>query len=229
MSVNGNIGFRVKMNIDRPAQELVNAFLNIPTAVVCDANGRWGAMEYQIKPLNPDWRFVGTAITVRARPVDNLIVSKAMAIAKPGDVLVVTNDKNTSTSVFGDHVAAIAKASGIVALVTDGIVRDRVGMLEVDLPVFCRGVRPNAPFKDGPGEINFPISCGDIPVHPGDIVIGDGDGVVIVPKADARAVVENLKVALSNEERAAANIAAGRLHPEWIDELLAEKGIQIIE
>jgi regulator of RNase E activity RraA len=190
MSANGNIGFRVKMNIERPPQELVNAFINIPTAVVCDANGRWGAMEYQIKPLNPKWRFVGTAITVRARPVDNLIVSKAMAIAKPGDVLVVTNDKNTSTSVFGDHVAAIAKASGIVALVTDGIVRDRVGMLEVDLPVFCRGVRPNAPFKDGPGEINFPIACGDIPVHPGDIVIGDGDGVVIVPKADARAVAE---------------------------------------
>ena len=229
MNPQANIGFRVNTKIKRPDPDLLNAFSDLPTGNICDANGRMGAMDYHIKPLNPKWHFVGSAITVRARPVDNLIVYKALSIAQPGDVLVITNDSSTTASIFGEHVASIAKAKGLSGMVTDGLVRDVVGMCAVDLPVFCRGVSPNAPFKDGPGEINFPISCGNIPINPGDILVGDADGVVVVSLEDALVVVKNLEQIVAKEKKMAETIATGDLIPAWVDELLKEKGVQILE
>jgi regulator of RNase E activity RraA len=228
MTPEPNIGFRVRMNVERPAPDLVQGFAGWPTGNVCDALGRIGAMDYRIKPLNPAWRFAGIALTVRARPVDNLILYKALEIAQPGDVLVITNGASTATSVFGDQVCAIAKAKGVVAMVTDGLVRDAAGIREVDLPVFAPGINPNGPFKDGPGEINLPISCGGVPVHPGDIIVGDEDGVVVVPRADAPTALKALEKIGAKEKKMAEDIAAGRLIPDWVDEALAEKGCQII-
>lgn len=224
-----NIGFRVKTKFERPLPDLLKSFEGLSTGNVCDANGRMGAMDYHIKPLNSSWHFVGAAITVRARPVDNLIVYKALSVAQPGDVLVITNNSSTTASVFGDRVAAIAKALGIVAMVTDGVVRDLSGLLKVNLPVFSRGVNPNAPYKDGPGEINYPISCGNITVHPGDIVIGDGDGVVVVPLNDVSIISKNIEKVILKEKKMEEDIAGGRLIPDWITEILNEKGISIIE
>lgn len=229
MSSEPKIGFRVRKNIQRPDPEVVKAFEGWPIGNICDANGRLGSMNYHIKPLNPAWRFVGTAVTVRARPVDNLLLYKALQLVQPGDVLVITNDSSTATSVFGDLVVSIAKAIGVAAMVTDGMARDMAGILEVDLPVFVRGINANGPYKDGPGEVNFPISCGDIPVHPGDIVAGDGDGVVVVRREDAPFVAKNLQKVVEKERETTQRIAAGNYFPKWIDDLLEEKGIQIIE
>ena len=223
-----NIGFRVRMNIERPSLELVQKFKGWSTGNISDANGRGGAMDYRIKPLESTMRFVGTAITVKARPIDNLIIYKAMQIAKPGDVLVISNDNSTSSSVFGDHVAAIAKALGIVAFVTDGLARDAAGLREVGLPVFFRGINPNGPHKDGPGEINFPISCGGLPVNPGDVLVGDEDGVVVIPKEDLPSVVNNLDIIGKKEKQMSDDFANGKLIPGWVNEVMTAKKVQIV-
>ena len=215
--------------IRRPAPDLVQAFRGWPTGNVCDALGRVGAMDYHIKPLNPDWCFVGTAITVRARPVDNLIIYKALELAQEGDVLVIATGEFTGAAFIGDLVASIARAKGLAAMVTDGVVRDAAGIVKVGLPVFALGVTPNSPFKDGQGEVNLPISCGGVPVHPGDIVVGDGDGVVVVPQDDIPAVLEVLPKIRAKETQIAQDIAAGRLIPSWVEEALAAKGCQIID
>jgi regulator of RNase E activity RraA len=229
MGGDANIGLRVKLAYERPSPQQLKGFEDWSTGNICDANGRLGAMDYRIKPLNPAWHFVGVALTVRARPVDNLILYKALDLAQPGDVLVITNDGSISSSILGDHVCAIAKSKGVAAMVTDGLVRDAAGIREVGLPVFARGMNPNGPHKDGPGEINFPISCGGLPVHPGDVIVGDEDGVVIVACADVPAVLKGLDEVGAKEKEMAEKISAGWRMPEWADALLSEKGMQIID
>lgn len=223
-----NIGFRIRTNIDRPAPELVRGFENVPTGNVCDANGRQGAMDSRIKPIEQRMRFVGTAVTVRARPIDNLLVWAALQVARPGDVLVVATGDCTTSSVFGDHLAAVARALGIAAIVTDGMARDAAGLRKVGLPAFTRGLNPNGPHKDGPGEINFPISCGGLPVHPGDLLVGDEDGVVVVPREDVPAVLANLQGVLKKEAQMSRDFAEGRLIPAWVEEALAAKKVEIL-
>ncbi len=131
MCAESRIGFRVVSDIQRPSADLVQSFADVPTGNVCDANGRLGAMDYRIKPLDPSWRFAGTAVTISARPVDNLIVYQALKVAQPGDVLVITNEAATSSAIIGELVAGIARNNGIVAIVTDGLVRDLDGLLEL--------------------------------------------------------------------------------------------------
>ncbi len=224
-----NIGFRVKVEFERPTPEQLDGFKGWSTGNICDANGRLGAMDYRIKPLAQEWQFVGVAVTVRARPVDNIILYKALDLAEPGDVLVVTNDASTSASVLGDRVCGIAKSQGVVGIVTDGLVRDAAGIREVGLPVFSLGTSPNSPYKDGPGEINFPISCGGMSVHPGDVIVGDEDGVVVVARADIPAVLKGLVKVGEKEKEMEEQIDAGWTLPEWIDDALTRKWIQIIE
>jgi len=229
MNTEHKIGFRIRMKVDRPSQEIIDGFDGWSTCNVCDTNGRRGAMDYQIKPLIRDWQFIGPAITVWTCPVDNLIVYKALEIAQPGDVLVITNGAAAGASIFGDNVVSIAKAKGVSALVSDGLARDAAGIRELDLPVFVRGLSPNSPFKDGPGEINFPITCGGVVVHPGDVVLGDENGVVIVLKDDAPIVVKALENIGKKESEMTERIASGKLIPEWVKDILSEKGAQILE
>ena len=224
MKAVSNIGYRVVSDIERPPAEIVQAFADVPTGNVCDANGRLGAMDYRIKPLDPSWRFAGSAITISARPVDNLIVYQALKIAQPGDVLVITNEEATSSAIIGELVAGMAKNNGIVAIVTDGLVRDLDGLLDLGFPVFACGLCPNGPWKDGPGEVNMPIACGGLPVDPGDIVVGDGDGVVVVRKEDAAQVAADAANISAKERDVAAQIAEGMTLPDWVDGALADKG-----
>ncbi|MDI7274877.1 MAG: RraA family protein [Anaerolineae bacterium] len=223
------LGYRLVLNPTRPPAGLIEALQGWPTGNICDALGRVGAMDYRIKPLNPGWRFVGPAVTVRARPVDNLIIYKALEIARPGDVLVIAADGVTTCSVLGDLVCAIARARGVAALVTDGVVRDAAGIREVGVPVFARGLNPNSPWKDGPGDINLPVSCGGVAVHPGDAVAGDEDGVVVVPQAALPAVVAALPGIRAREAQIAQDIAAGRLTPAAVAQALAARSWQVVE
>ena len=201
--------------------DLLDAFRDVPTGNVCDAIGRFtGAMEFRIKPLDITWRFAGPALTVRPRPVDNLAVYRALQVARPGDVLVIATGGATQTSVLGDIVCRIARARGVASIVTDGLVRDAMGIREVGLPVFARGTSPAAPFKDGPGEVNVPVSCGGVPVAPGDIVVGDEDGVVVVPCARAADAARALAAIREKEARTLAELGAGAAMPSWVEQLL---------
>jgi regulator of RNase E activity RraA len=223
-----NLGFIVHTRVERPPRHLVEPFREFATCNVCDALGRFGAMHYTIKPVVPGWRVAGPAITVRTRPCDNLVIYKALELAQPGDVLVITNHEYETNATWGDLTSMIGKARGLAGMVTDGLVRDIAGLREVGLPVFARGLTPNSPLKDGPGEVNVPVSCGGVIVNPGDIIVGDEDGVVVVPREDAELVIARTRAIVAKEEKTVKEIQSGSLIPDWVDRTLAEKGCQIV-
>lgn len=229
MPQNRTIGFRIYTHTPRPGKEVLAHFLNIPTGNICDAMDRLGAMEHRIKPLSPDACLCGPALTVRTRPGDNLMVWKALDIAQPGDVLVIGTYEYAITSTIGELFVLAAKLKGLSGIVCDGMCRDASGIRATGLPVFAAGTVPSSPGKDGPGEIGGAVVCGGAAVHPGDIIVGDEDGVVVVPFADVPAVAEKLIAVRDKEEKMLARIKSGRLVPEWVDELLTSKGCEMIE
>ena len=223
------VGFRIVVNTPRPPEELVAPFRDAPAGNVCDAMDRLGAMDYRIKPLDPASRLCGPALTVRARPGDNLMVWKAVDVAQPGDVLVVATYGFTTTSTFGENLVKAARNKGLAGIVCDGTCRDVTGIRETGVPSFVLGAVASSPGKDGPGEIGGPVSCGGVAVQPGDLVVGDEDGVVVVPMADLAAVGEHLAAIAAKEAKSAADLAAGMTLPGWVDAILAEKGCVTID
>ena len=185
-------------------------------------------MHLAIKPIDPATTLLGPALTVRTRPGDNLVVWKALDIANPGDVLVIATYGFLTTSTLGENVVRVAAAKGLAGIVTDGACRDAGGIRATGLPVFCAGLVPSSPSKDGPGEIGGSISCGGIPVYSGDLIVGDEDGVVVVPFADLDAVAKRLDGVAAKEAAMQAAIDSGRLIPDWVDRVLAEKGCEIV-
>jgi regulator of RNase E activity RraA len=225
MAASSIIGFRIVLNTPRPPEECIAPFRDTPAGNVCDAMDRLGAMDFRIKPLDPASRLCGPALTVRTRPGDNLMVWKAVDVAQPGDVLVIATYGFATTSTFGENVVKAAKAKGVAGIVCDGLCRDVSGIRATGLPTFALGAIPSSPSKDGPGEIGGPVSCGGVPVHPGDLVVGDEDGVVIVPYGDLDAVAARLDAIAAKEAGMQADLDAGRLVPAWVDIVLREKGV----
>src|SRR4051812_3911337 len=218
----------IRRNFARASAEEIAPFLKAPTGWVVDAQGRRGALPHWIKPLTRQARFIGTALTVRTRPVDNLAPYAALKFAKPGDVLVVAVDGDTTTSILGDILLGMAKNAGVVAAVTDGLVRDIEGINQVGMPVFAQGLSPNSPFKDGPGEIGGVISLGGVTIAAGDLLIGDIDGVAVVPRANVRAVGMELEAIAEKEARMDAAVKSGAPYPAWLDDVLASDRIRYV-
>jgi len=219
----------IRRDFPRPTASQVKALEHAPTGWLVDALGRRGALPHWIRPLSEKARFIGTAITVRTRPVDNLAPYAALKFAKPGDVLVVAVDGWHSASVLGDILLGMAKNAGIVAAVTDGTVRDIQGINAVGIPTFARALSPNSPFKDGPGEVGLPITLGSVHIEAGDIIAGDVDGVVVVPRADAGSVAKELAAIKDKEAKMEAAVAAGAKYPAWLDDVLQQPTIRFVE
>ncbi len=168
----------------RPPQELVEALRGTPTGFLVDAMGGGGALDYRIKPAIGDQAaFCGVALTCNAGPADNLALLAALESLQAGDVIVCTTGSYTGCAVTGDLVLGMARNCGAVAFVTDGCVRDLRGIRMVGLPCYCAGITPNSPARNGPGTVGFDIALAGHPVASGDVVVGDEDGVVVVPKA----------------------------------------------
>lgn len=218
-------GWRIGTDAPRGPEALVARFRGLSTGPICDALGRTGAMDYRIKPLAPGMRMAGSALTVRTRPCDNLAIYKALEMAQPRDVLVVATGAFTAASTFGDLVALLAARRGLAGLVTDGVVRDLEGILEVGLPVFAQGLNPNSPHKDGPADIQVPVVCGGILVRPGDLIVGDADGVVVVPLEQAEAVLARVEATEAKEQAIRAEIEAGALIPSAMAQRLRALGL----
>jgi regulator of RNase E activity RraA len=223
------IGFRVRTKIERVPKHLAEQFAKYPTGNIVDAMGRVGAMDPGIKPVGRGMKFAGSALTVRIRACDNLVIYKAMELGQPGDVLVIATSNFQGAATWGDLTSMIAKAKGIVGIITDGMVRDVDGICQVGLPVFARGATPNSPFKDGQGEVNFTVSCGGMTVRPGDILVGDGDGVVVIPREDWDEVLKGVAKVAEKESQTVANIQAGKLIPDWVAKTLAERGCTFVD
>ena len=185
-----SIGCKIYQNFERPEKELVELFRGMPVANIDDNMGRIAAVDQEIKPVNKG-QLLGTAFTIRVPQGDNLMFHAAMDMAKPGDVILIDAGGSVDRAIFGELMATYCKVRGIAGIVCDGAVRDRDGLSELeDFPVYARGFTPNGPYKNGPGEINVPIVIGGKLVKPGDIVVGDGDGVLFIDPAIAKELAE---------------------------------------
>ncbi|MGW9018580.1 RraA family protein [Priestia megaterium] len=224
----GNIGFRIYSDFQRPPRNLVNAFGDIPVANIADNMNRTFCIGGKIKSYNSA-PLVGTAFTVKTRPGDNLILNKAIDMASPGDVIVVEAQSDTTNALIGELMIAWAQERGIAGFVIDGAIRDAATIKEMTIPVYAAGVTPSGPYKDGPGEINTPISCGGVTVRPGDILIGDQDGIVVINPKDATELLENARKTVSKEEKVMADIKKGVWDRKWIDEALHSKGCEFLD
>ena len=219
----------IRKTFSRPNSADVAALTGVQSGYVVDARGRKGALDHHIRPLTDNSAFCGVAVTVQTRPRDNLACWTALEACKPGDVLVIACNNYEEASVIGDVFVAMAKNNGVVACVTDGMVRDIAGINEVGMPVFARGLTPNSPFKDGPGEIGLAVAIGGVTVTSGDVIVGDRDGVVVVPRGEIGAVLQELNAVREKEAKMESGVKSGQKTPPWLAEALQSKGVRYID
>jgi 4-hydroxy-4-methyl-2-oxoglutarate aldolase len=206
----------------RAPPELLERFRGAQTSHLVDAMDGRGALDWRVKPLDPaNAGFVGPALTAFAYPADVVGVMGALAEARPGDVVVVANDGYLGTAVLGDLVAGMMRNKGVAAFVTEGLARDKAGILATGLPVFCAGVVPTSPATNGPGTVGAPVTCGGVHVRPGDVVVGDADGVVVVPLDRAEAVLAALEAVRAAEAKAVAAVEGGATESEKVRRIMA--------
>lgn len=208
---------RVATELRRPRAEQVTALQNVPTGFVVDALGGGHTLDYRIKPVVPEQHgFCGPAVTCDAGPADNLAVFAVLEHLQPGDVIATTTAGHTGCAVAGDLLLGMARNCGAVAFVTDGCVRDIPGIRAVGLPCFALGVTPNTPAREGPGKVGFPIVVGGTAVAAGDIVVGDQDGVVVVPFDRIDEVIARLDKIRAAEAELDAKVKAGLRLPPFL-------------
>lgn len=219
----------VRRRFDRPSNDKVRAFRGIQTGFVADAmNGR-GALDAKIKPIGGPASFFGVAVPCAAGPADNLAPFAALDVAQTGDVIICATDSFDRTSVCGDLLLGMMKNRGVAAFVTDGYVRDVIGIRAVGLPCFASGLTPNSSARNGPGTVGFPIVAGGVAVGPGDIVLGDEDGVVVVPFAEIDATIERLAAVKIAEADLDAKVKAGLEVPDFIQALIDAKRFREVD
>lgn len=219
-------GFRIRVEIKRPEPEIVETLGRFDTPTISDLMNRLYTMVPAVASIAEPARIVGPACTVKVYPGDNLMVHKSLDIARPGDVVVVDASASALTAVLGDLVCTKARHRGIAGFVVDGLVRDLPGIRALgDFPVFARGVSPVGPLHRGPGEINHPICAGGIVVHPGDVIVGDVNGVVVVPSELTEEMVTRLETRRAAESEYTAAVARGEFSNEWVDATLREGGV----
>lgn len=222
-------GFRVRTDVTRVAPEVVEGFREFETPDVSDLMNRLYTMTSAISNMtDPGLRILGPACTVKVFPGDNLMVHKSLDVARPGDVVVVDAAGSHNTAVLGDLVSMKARHRGIGGFVVDGLVRDLPAILRLgDFPVFARGVTPIGPLHRGPGEINYPVSVGGVVVNPGDLVVGDLNGVVVVPRENAPELLERLRARAAAEGEYIAAVARGEFSNTWVDGILTAAGVPL--
>jgi RraA family protein len=222
-------GFRLHNDFERPDAEVVAGFRSYETPAISDLMNRLYTMSPAVRVMtDPKLRLLGPACTVKVFPGDNLMVHKSLDLARPGDVVVVDASGSMMTAVLGDLVATKARHRGIAGFVVDGLIRDLPGILGLgDLPVFARGVTPIGPLHRGPGEVNFPISAGGIVVHPGDVIVGDLNGVVVVPRDIAADLLQRLTDRAEAETAYVAAVARGEFANTWVDQTLERAGVSL--
>ncbi|HOC06639.1 MAG TPA: RraA family protein [Bacillota bacterium] len=223
--------YRLRMDFQRPDREVVAKFLKLPVAAISDSMYKRNTLSTLFTPAyRPFKQFAGPAFTVQTLPGDELLALKAIETAQPGDVIVVAGTSQTSCALWGGIMTSMAKARGITALVTDGLVRDVNEIRGCEFPVFCQGITPVAPVMDsGSGDMNFPVALGGVVVNPGDIVVGGEDGVVIVPQDLAINVVKAVEYRIQKENRWLERIQSGKemILSGIVEDLLSKRTVQV--
>ena len=226
-----HLGFRILTHFERAPKKLIKKFTGIPSPNIGDCMNRTFCLDSKIKMINKKkgLQMIGSALTVKTRTVDNLLVHKALDMAQPGDIIVIAAEGDTHSAILGEIMVHMAKKKGLAGYLIDGCIRDSEAIQEIDFPVFAIGVSPRGPYKDGPGEINFPVSCGGVIINPGDIIVGDRDGVVVIPPSEAEMIYQESKKVLEKETKILEEVKKGNMGDRsWIDAKLNEKGCKII-
>jgi 4-hydroxy-4-methyl-2-oxoglutarate aldolase len=221
---NAKLGFRILPAPPRLPTSLVEQFRGIASPNIADSMGRFNFMDAGIVSRS-GIPACGPALTVNCRPADNLMVHKALQLAERGDVVVVATGGNTVSAVFGGLMCEAASAKGIGGIVVDGALRDVQDLTRLKFPAFSRALCPGGCDKDGPGEINVPISCGNTVVCPGDLIVGDADGVVVVPHAHAAEILDLVKQLIDRERGRVKEIRSGGLFRPDVDDTLRKRGV----
>ena len=219
-----NIGYSINLNYTRPDKALVELFRDIPVANIDDCMNRTAAVDGAIRPVNRT-PLLGTAFTVQVAEGDNLMFHKAMDLAQPGDVIVIDAGGATNRAIFGSLMINYCKVRGIAGVIVDGAIRDYRELAELDFPVYAKGVTPNGPYKNGPGTIGKTISFGGKIVRPGDIIVGDEDGIIIIDPAQAEELYKAAQGVIAKEASILDNILNNHSYVRpWVDEFLTKTG-----
>lgn len=226
-----SIGKRIFLKRELPNKELVKKLGEIPAANIADVMERNCAMNPRIhlvsSPKNPIMS--GVALTVKVRSGDNLALHAALNIATEGDVIVVSNEGDNTRALMGEIMMAyLCYYKKIAGIVLDGPIRDITEISSWDFPVFATGTTPGGPYKEGPGEVNVPIACGEISVNPGDIIVGDADGVIVIPKRDAESILIDAKKIQVNDAAKVQAAKTGSASRDWVTKLLEDKKFEFI-
>ncbi len=226
------VGSRIYLKKCEDGLALAGEFAKIPTANIADTMGRSCALHPRIKLYSAPQQPVtaGIALTVKTRGGDNLLIHAALDMAKEGDVIIVSNEGGVDNrSLMGEIMFTYASYKKLTGLVLDGPIRDVDAAKQMALPIYATGTTPGGPYKEGPGEVNVPISCGGISVNPGDIVVMDSDGVIIIPLKDAPEVLAAAQKLQANDEAKVIAAGNGTAKREWVGKKLAAKEIEIVD
>jgi RraA family protein len=219
------IGFRILQRTRKVDVDTVAKFSALPVANISDSMSRMTAGGASLRPMHGDGVLAGPAFTVKTRPGDNLMLHKAIDIAEPGDVIVVDGGGDLTNSLIGEMMSAHAEQRGIAGMVIYGSIRDYDSIHAGRFPIFAAGVTHRGPYKDGPGEINVPIAIDGMVIEPGDLIVGDGDGIVCVPFASTAEVLKATTAKHEAETRQLAAIKAGKSDRSWVDASLKKLGV----
>lgn len=223
-----NVGMRIFPQVNRPPQALIDGFAGIPVANIADNMNRMSCVDAKIRPIN-EVPLLGPAFTVKSRPGDNLMLHKALDLAQPGDIIVVDAQGDLSNSVMGELMVLWGKKRGIGGFIVDGAIRDIGALKKLGIPIYAAGVTPAGPYKDGPGELNVPVSCGGVVVHPGDILVGDEDGIVVINPRDAEALLKKSQEKSAMEKKIMEAIENLSWDRTWVDQALLERGVSVVQ
>jgi 4-hydroxy-4-methyl-2-oxoglutarate aldolase len=221
--------FIIRATWTRPEPPVIESFRGVATALIADALGHgFGVVDHDIRPVWNGPGFAGPALTVETAPDDILAVHASLKFSRPGDVMVVATRSSTRAAVLGGITTGLLRNAKIVAAVTDGVVRDVAHIEANGLPVYARGVSPGIPFKNGPGRIGLAVSLGHVAIAPGDIVVGDRDGIVVIPLAHAQHTANALENARNIEADLEAVVGAGTAVPPYAEQALAELDVNYV-
>jgi 4-hydroxy-4-methyl-2-oxoglutarate aldolase len=213
-------------DFERVDPSVVEQARKFPSSIFADVAGRRGALHGRISPLAPTMAFAGPALTVDVRPGDNLMIHAALALAQPGDVIVIDGKGDLTSALMGEIMCHQAAALGVAAVVIDGAVRDAESIRAMGYPMFAAGLNPNGPTKSVSGRVNHPISIGGVTVRPGDLVVGDCDGVTVIEREKAAALLPLAAQKVASETKRIAGIKSREaLRPSWLDSALRSAGV----
>ena len=216
----------IRRNFERVAPDTVRQASVFAASILADVAGRRGTMDGRIAPLAPAMRVCGPAFTIEVRAGDNLMIHAAMAMARPGDVLVIDGKADRTCALMGSIMLNACKKLGLAGVVIDGSIRDTEELRELGFPVWAIGANPNGPTKNIAGRINWPVSCGGVAVRPGDLIVGDADGVVVVERKKAASLLPLAAQKVSDERQRIADInGGGAIKPKWLEASLVAAGV----